>query len=184
MARVNLGKTIVPYPMPVSLVGAKVEGRVNFLAVAWLTMVGYNPPQIAVVLNKNHYTNAGIKQNRAFSVCFPSREMLQKTDYCGIKSGKTVDKSQLFGVFYGESLEAPLIEECPLNVECRLEKVIDNVTHEIFIGEIMGVYAQDSVLSEGKIDLKKSDPILLAQSAQAYYALGEKIGEAWKAGKE
>ena len=88
MDKINLGSTIPAYPMPVSLVGAHVDGKPNFLAVAWFTMVSYKPPRIAIALGKGHYTNPGIKENKTFSVCLPSEDMAEITDYCGLVSGK------------------------------------------------------------------------------------------------
>jgi len=99
MDKINLGSTIPAYPMPVSLVGAHVDDKPNFLAVAWFTMVSYKPPRIAIALGKGHYTNPGIKENKSFSVCLPSEDMAEVTDYCGIVSGKKTDKSGLFDLF-------------------------------------------------------------------------------------
>ena len=95
--------------MPVSLVGAHVDGKPNFLAVAWFTMVSYKPPRIAIALGKGHYTNPGIKENKTFSVCLPSEDMAEITDYCGIVSGNKTDKSEIFDLFYGELKTAPMI---------------------------------------------------------------------------
>ena len=91
MEKINLGATIPAYPMPVSLVGAMVEGKPNFMAVAWFTMAAYKPPRMAFVLGKGHYTIPGIRENKAFSVCIPSEDMVELTDYCGIVSGKKTD---------------------------------------------------------------------------------------------
>ncbi|MEI6852823.1 MAG: flavin reductase family protein [Bacteroidota bacterium] len=184
MKKINLGKGIVSYPMPVALVGAKVNGKANFLTVAWISMVGYNPPKIAISLGKRHFTNKGIKEHQAFSICFPSQHQIKITDLCGLISGEKEDKSKLFDVFYGESQEAPMINEFPLNVECKLDKIIDNGANETFIGDITGMYADEDVLTDGKVDFDKLDPILLTQTDSAYRSLGKKTGQAWKIGKE
>ena len=136
MEKINLGSTIPAYPMPVSLVGAHVNGRPNFLTVAWFTMVSYSPPRIAIALGKSHFTNPGIKENKSFSVCLPAEYMVEKTDYCGIVSGKKSDKSDIFELFYGELETAPMIRDCPLCVECQLVEVVESSRNEIFIGEI------------------------------------------------
>ena len=102
MDKINLGSTIPAYPMPVSLVGTHVNGKPNFLAVAWFTMASYKPPRISIALGKGHYSNPGIKGNKTFSVCLPSEDMVEVTDYCGIVSGKKHDKSKIFDLFYGE----------------------------------------------------------------------------------
>jgi flavin reductase (DIM6/NTAB) family NADH-FMN oxidoreductase RutF len=88
--------------MPVVLVGANVNGKANFLALAWFMAAAHDPPKVAVALNKAHYTNQSIKQNRTFSVCMPSEDLVQATDYCGLVSGFEADKSRVFDVFYGK----------------------------------------------------------------------------------
>ena len=184
MKKINLGSTIPVYPMPVSLVGAHVNGKPNFLAIAWFTMACYNPPMISISLGKGHYTNPGIKENEAFSVCLPSEDMVEITDYCGIVSGKKTDKSGIFDVFYGELKTAPMIKDCPLCIECKLDKVVDNGRNEMFIGQIIGVYTEERFLTEGKLDFNKMKPLILSQPDTSYWKLGEKIADAWSIGKQ
>ena len=85
--------------MPVTIVGANVEGKPNFMPIAWCSIVEHSPPMIAISASKNHYTNKGIKENGTFSINIPSIDMIEITDYIGIKSGKDIDKSELFEVF-------------------------------------------------------------------------------------
>jgi len=183
MDKINLGSTIPAYPMPVSLVGAHVEGKPNFLAVAWFTMASYKPPRMAIALGKGHYTNPGIKENKAFSVCLPSVDMLEVTDYCGIVSGKKTDKSSIFDVFYGELKTAPMIKDCPLCMECKLVETVESSLNEIFIGEIIGTYTEERFLSDGKLDFKKMRPFILSQPDTSYWTLGEPVAKAWSIGK-
>ena len=184
MEKINLGSTIPAYPMPVSLVGAHVDGKPNFLAVAWFTMVSYKPPRIGAALGKGHYTNPGIKENKAFSLCLPSEEMVEKTDYCGIVSGKKTDKSDVFDLFYGELKAAPMIKDCPLCVECRLVEVVDAGVDEIFMGDIVGTYTEEQFLSDGKLDFGKMKPLILSQPDTSYWTLGERLAAAWNIGKK
>lgn len=184
MEKVNLGATIPAYPMPVALVGAHVEGKPNFLAVAWFSMASYKPPMIAIALGKGHYSNVGIKENKTFSVCLPSEDMVEVTDYCGIVSGKKTDKSRLFDLFYGELKTAPMIKDCPISAECKLIRVVENGANEIFIGEIVGTYTEQRFLSEGKLDFRKTKPIILSQPDTTYWKLGEQLAKVWSIGKE
>jgi flavin reductase (DIM6/NTAB) family NADH-FMN oxidoreductase RutF len=184
MEKVNLGATIPAYPMPVALVGAHVEGKPNFLAVAWFSMASYKPPMIAIALGKNHYTNPGIKENKTFSVCLPSEDMVEVTDYCGIVSGKKTDKSKLFDLFYGDLKNAPMIKDCPVSVECKLIRVVENGANEMFLGEIVGTYTEQRFLSEGKLDFRKTKPIILSQPDTTYWKLGDQFAKAWSIGKE
>ena len=184
MDKINLGSRIVNYPMPVSIVGAHVNGKPNFLTIAWLSMVNYNPPKMAIILGKPHYTNQGIKESGSFSVCFPSVDLLEKTDYVGIVSGRKEDKSGIFDIFYGELKNAPMIKECPLCIECKLDKIVDNGSNEMFIGDITGVYTEEQYLSSDKIDFEKINPVILSQNNTEYWSLGKKIGKAWSIGNK
>ena len=183
MDKINLGSTIPAYPMPVSLVGAQVGGKPNFLAVAWFTMVSYKPPRIAIALGKGHFTNAGIKENNTFSVCLPAKDMVTVTDYCGIVSGKKIDKSQIFNLFYGELKTAPMIQDCPLTIECKLVETVKSGLNEIFIGDIAGVYTEKRFLTNGKLDFRKMEPLILSQPDTSYWSLGEPLADAWRIGK-
>ncbi len=184
MDKVNLGSTIPAYPMPVSLVGAHVDSKPNFLAVAWFSMVSYKPPRIAIALGKGHFTNPGIKENKTFSVCLPSEDMAEITDYCGIVSGKNTDKSEIFDLFYGELDSAPMIKDCPLNMECRLVETVESSLNEIFIGEIVGTYTEERYMTDGKSDFKKMKPLILSQPDTSYWRLGDPLGKAWSIGKK
>ncbi len=183
MEKINLGPTIPAYPMPVSLVGAHVNGKPNFLAVAWFTLVGSRPPRIAIALGKGHHTNPGIKENRSFSVCIPSEDMVEATDYCGLVSGKKTDKSRVFDLFYGKMDTAPLIKDCPLCMECALVDVLEGDSNELFIGEILGVFTEEKFLTDGKPDFGKMKPLILSQPDTAYWGLGEQVARAWHSGK-
>jgi flavin reductase (DIM6/NTAB) family NADH-FMN oxidoreductase RutF len=182
--KIDLGAKVVPYPMPVVLVGANVKGKANFLAAAWFMAAGISPPKVAVTLNKTHYTNQGIKDNKTFSVCIPSMDMMKAADYCGIVSGLKADKSGVFDVFYGKLKTAPMIAECPVNLECSLDKVIDNGSHEMFIGDIVSTFTEEKYLTAGAVDTKKVNPFMLSLNDRIYYALGEQKGKAWEEGKD
>lgn len=182
--KVDLGAKIAPYPMPVVLVGANVKGKANFLAVAWFTAAGISPPKVAIALNKAHYTNQGIKDNKTFSVNVPSEDMVKAIDYCGLVSGLKGDKSGVFEVFYGKLKTAPMIAECPVSLECSLDKVVDNGGHEMFVGEIVSTFTEEKYLTAGAVDLKKVKPLLLSMNDALYCGLGEPMAKAWEAGKD
>lgn len=181
--KIDLGAKVPSYPMPVVLVGAKVKGKPNFLAVAWVTVAAHTPPRVAVALNKAHFTNQGIKENKTFSVCIPSEDMIEATDYCGLFSVSKADKSGVFDVFYGKLKTAPMIEECPVNLECGLDKVVDNGSHEMFIGDVVSTYTEKKYLTGEAVDLRKARPFVLSLYERQYYALGEPAAKAWNVGK-
>ena len=173
------------YPSLTVLVGAEVEGRVNFVTIAHVGILNHGQPQyLSFGINKAHFTNAGIRENKAFSVNVPGRGLMVETDYAGLVSGKDTDKSGLFEVFYGETPHAPLIKACPVCMECRLHEVLDYGRHEIFVGEIMATHADPAVLTDGRIDPAKADPLLFDFGTVCYYGLGEKLGPCWSVGKK
>lgn len=112
--KIKINNNVFVYPMPVTLLGANVKGKVNFMALGWVTRVNANPPMLGIGVHKSHYTTEGIKENKSFSVNFPEAEMIIETDYCRLVSGENVDKSSLFEVFYGELETTPMIRECTL----------------------------------------------------------------------
>lgn len=181
--KTSIGNNVFVYPMPVTLVGTEFEGRANFMAVGWVSRVNANPPYIGIGINKNHYTVKGILENRSFSINFPSADMVEKTDYCGIVSGRKEDKSKLFEVFYGKFEAAPMIKECPLNLECGLVETMEFPTNYFFIGEILAAYSEEQYLTEGRPDMEKMKPLLLTMPDNSYWTTGEYKGAAWEIGR-
>ena len=184
MGKIRAAFNHPPVPMPVCLVGANVGGKPNFEAIAWFSFVDYNPYCIGVSSEKSHFTNKGIVQNKTFSVNMPSSELVAATDYCGITSGEKIDKSKIFDVFYGDLKTAPMINECPANVECKLIHTI-NLSHtDLFIGEIANIYIDEECLRAGKPDLKRLNPLILEDIVGDYWSLGEKVAKAFVIGKK
>ncbi len=184
MHKINVGANIYPYPMPVTLVGAIVEGRANFMAVAWMNRANRNPPLFVAAFNKRRYTVAGIRENRTFSINFPSVDLIEKADYCGLVSGRKTDKSTVFEVFYGELETAPMIQECPLCIECSLFDIVELPTNLLILGESVGAYTEDRYLTDGKLDVHKLKPVVLTMPDNNYWAVGDHVAGAWSVGKK
>ena len=167
---------------PAVIAGAIVNGRANFLTLGNYGGISPRPvPIVYISVNKAHYTNAGIRENGYFSINWPSRDLVQKTDYVGLVSGKTVDKSNVFTVFYGSADKAPMIQECPVNIVCKLLQTVDLPTQEVFIGEVVETYVNKDCCDGDKPVLKKVNPIFLGGGC--YWELGNKCGDAFKDGK-
>ena len=98
-------------------------------------------------------------------------------------TGKKTDKAALFDIFYGELKTAPMIGQCPVNMELRLHDVLDYHTHEIFIGELIQTYADEAAVTGGKIDIAKLRPLLFDMASVRYWSLGPAVGKCWNAGK-
>jgi flavin reductase (DIM6/NTAB) family NADH-FMN oxidoreductase RutF len=172
------------YPMPVTLLGTLVDGKPDFMTLGWVTRVNANPPTIGCGVGRHHHSVRGIEENRTFSINFPSADMVEKTDYCGLVSGKNTDKASLFDVFYGELGTAPMITECPLSLECQLETVVENPTNNFYIGEIIASYIEERYLTDGVPDIQKINPLLLTMPDNRYWTVGGCAGEAWSLGKK
>jgi flavin reductase (DIM6/NTAB) family NADH-FMN oxidoreductase RutF len=183
MEKIPVGQNFF-IPMPVVLVGTQVNGKDNFMTAGWCSRANANPPMILCGIGNHHYTPRGIAETRTFSVNIPSSGMLEKVDYCGLVSGEKTDKSGVFNVFYGTLKTAPMIRECPVNLECRLVHELRLPTNTIFVGEISGAYADPGVMKEGKPDFAAIDPLLLTMPDNRYWTLGRHAGDAWSAGKK
>jgi len=187
MGKLLMGPQTLIYPMPALLVGANVDDKPNFMAVAWGGIANGEPPMISVAIRHQRYTLKGIKQNMTFSVNVPSTDMVSETDYCGIISGAKFNKAQVcrFKVFYGRLDKAPLIEQCPVNLECKVVHILDLGSHSLVIGQIEETHVSDNCLTDGKPDVNKIKPFIYTTSpAIQYQALGKVIAKAFNIGKE
>ena len=167
-------------PMPVVMVGTKLEGKANFMTVGWVTRVNSVPPMIGIGINKAHLTNANIRASGRFSICFPNTKLVKETDHCGIISGHKKDKSELFDIFYG-SLDVPMIKECPINCECQLVQTVELPTNTFFIGEIKGVWADKSAMNGDKLSFDLADLFILTMPDNQYRAITKPFAKAFDA---
>lgn len=171
----NLGNLLALYPKPMTVVGAEIEGKVNWLVVGHTGGIGHD--RILVIMSKSHYTNQGIKQSKQHSVNLVSREMLPKADYVGSVSGTTVDKSEVFAYHIGEN-GTPVIDVSPLTMECEVVDIYETDGFDNFICAIVNTYASPDVLgSNGKLDYTKLKPVLFEFPTYSYLVTGEVIGK-------
>lgn len=187
MAKVSIGARTLLYPLPTVLVGANVDGKPNFMAVAWCGIVNSRPPMMSVSLQHPRYTLKGIKQNSTFSVNIPSVDKMLETDYCGIFSGAQRDKVAdcKFTVFYGKLQNAPMINECPVNIECRVIQTMMLPSHQLIVGEVADIHVTDSCLTDGEPDVMKIKPFLwVARPTDEYWTFGKPVGKAHSMGRE
>ncbi len=187
MAKVTMDNKTLVYPMPAFLIGANVDDKPNFMTAAWAGIGGSTPPIITVAIRHSRYTLKGIKQNMNFSVNVPSVDLVKETDYCGIMSGAKVDKVEAckFKVFYGKLDTAPLIEQCPVNLECKALHILDVGSHALIVGRIEETYVSEDCLTNGEPDVDKIKPLIYVTApARRYQAFGEVMGKAFSIGKE
>jgi len=188
MKKVTLGPQTLVYPMPAFLIGANVGEKPNFMTAAWSGIAASTPPMLTVALQHHRHTLKGIRENGTFSVNVPGTNLVVETDYCGIVSGSTkANKAEdcRFTVFYGKLKNAPLIEQCPVNLECKVVHTLALGSHTLIVGQIEEVHVSENCVSEGAPDPARIDPIIFVMGANnAYFRLGEKIAPAFKIGKQ
>ena len=184
MGKTKIGPKTVLYPMPSVLVGTVIENRANFMTAAWSGIACSSPPSISVAIQPPRYTYKGVQENETFSINIPSADMAKAVDYCGIYSGKNTDKSKLFSVFYGSIETAPLIEECPVNFECRMTHALELGSHTLFIGQIIETHVSNDCFDGKKIITDMVNPLIFTASTRQYHSLGEAIGPAFNIGKK
>lgn len=181
----NLGVIPALYPMPVLMVAAYDEnGKVNVMNAAWGQICDMD--KIILFLDEDRKTLANMKVSGAFSVSLADEAHMKEADFFGIASGNRMeDKFERTGLHAEKSdkVNAPVIEEFPLVMECRLIEIVN--TENVFgiVGEIVNVKAEEGVLAEdGKVDVSRLHALIFDQFRNGYYVTGEKVGQAWNAG--
>ena len=171
----NLGSVLALYPKPMTVIGAEVYGKVNWLVVGHTGIIGHD--RILVSMSKSHYTNQGIRETKRLSVNLVSREMLSKADYVGSVSGASVDKSEVFAYHWGEN-GTPVIDASPLAMECDVVDIYETEDFDNFVCSIANTYAAPEVLdADGKLDYTRLKPVLFEFPTYSYIATGEIIGK-------
>ena len=184
MNKKTFGPKTFLYPMPVVIVGAKIEGKPNFNTIAYCGVVQGKPPMIGISMAKNRFTYQGIIKYRKFSINIPGENLLELIDYVGIVSGKNIDKSGLFKIFYGKLKSVPMIKECPINMECELFDRMDfGGKNDFLVGKVIETYCSDNCITEGFPDIEKIRPVLLAREDMKYWSTGHYLGKALEIGK-
>ena len=186
LMKMSLGAKTLVYPTPVFVVGTYDKaGKPNVMTAAWGGICCSQPPCVAVSLRRATYTHGNILTRKAFTISIPSADYVKQVDYFGLVSGRDVDKFKATKLTPVKSdlVDAPYVQEFPLVVECRLAQVIELGLHTQFVGEVIDVKAEDSVLaSGGLLDIKRVRPLTFTPDTQAYYGVGEMVGQAFSVG--
>ena len=183
----DLGVLPALFPMPVLMIGTYGEdGKIDVMNAAWGQICDND--KIIISLTKTHKTVANINHSKAFTVALADRKHVDVADYYGIVSGnKVADKFERSGyhAIKSEHVNAPIIEEFPLVMECELFEIIETESIYGVVGKIVNVKAEEEILSDnGKVDVAKLDAIMFDQFQNGYYAVGDKVAKAWNAGME
>lgn len=166
------------YPLPVVLVSvAGTAGQQNVFTVAWTGTVCSDPPMVCISVRPQRYSYDMICHTREFVINLTTEQLAFATDYCGVKSGRDIDKWKAMNLtpLPAKEVHAPLIAESPVNIECRVEEIRELGSHHMFIASVVCVHAGKDYMDEsGKFDLSIAKPIVYSHGT--YYALGRPVG--------
>ena len=183
----NIGPELGICPTPVVLVGTYDENdKPNLITLAWVGVCCSDPPSVQVSIRRGRHTYAAIAARKVFSVNVPSAKYVVEADYVGLASGKNADKFDVTKLTPArcQVVDAPMVAEFPISMECRLAHTLVVGTHDMFIGEIVACWVDDAVLDgEGKPDPHKIDPMAYA-IGEGYFGLGSFIAASYDAGKK
>lgn len=183
----SFGAQTLLAPTPVMVIGSyDAEGRPNVMNAAWGGICSSDPPSLAVSIRPGRYTFENIQHTGAFTVNVPSADQVRYADYAGLVSGRTVDKFKETGLTAVPSacVNAPIIQEFPLVIECIVLYTFELGVHVQIVGQIMDVKAEESVLDEaGNVSVAKLAPLCFSPLDGTYYRLGEAAGKAFTVGK-
>jgi flavin reductase (DIM6/NTAB) family NADH-FMN oxidoreductase RutF len=171
---------------PIFIVGANVGGKANFMEVGGGGSISFNPPMIALPIQPHRYTLKGILENRTLSVNIPTVSMAREADYTGIVSGADRDKARdcHFQVFYGKLKTAPMIDQCPLTMECSLMHILNSNSHTIVIGRIDASYVSGEFVTDGKLNVGDMNALLWMPNKGDYVGVGGAAGKCRAIGRE
>ena len=179
MGRVDFKPGNMLYPLPAVLVSCSDQnGNDNLLTVAWTGTVCSDPAMVSISVRKERYSHQMIRETGEFVINLTTAELVRAVDFCGVRSGKDVDKwaEMKLHKLPAEKVKAPMLEESPVNIECKVTQILELGSHDMFLAEVMAVNVDESLLDE-KGTLHLSDADLLAYSHGRYYGLGDCIGK-------
>ncbi|MDF2891387.1 MAG: flavin reductase protein [Clostridia bacterium] len=166
------------YPVPSVMVSCRnLQGENNIITIAWTGIICSDPAMLYISVRPERHSYQMIKETREFVVNIPNSKLAFAVDFCGVKSGKSINKFEHLKLTPAKSniVAAPFIDECPVSLECKVKDVIQLGSHDMFIAEIMCVNVDDSLLdSKGKLHLNKAD--LICYNHGEYRTLAESLG--------
>ncbi len=189
MSKTSFEPQKILFPMPVSLVVTGNMEKSNIVTIAWVTLLTSAPPTLGISVGTKGFSGNEILNNKHFTVNIASADIMVEADFCGINSGKDVDKFQRTGFtkLPSKHIPSPIIKECPLNIECELveSSIVGRTNH--FVGKILQVHMDTDKLKDtekpGSYIPEAMNPLIYMGGAREYRTLGEKIGDAYSIGK-
>ncbi len=177
MKKIDFKGSVVLNPVPVVLITSKnSEGKENVFTVAWTGTICTKPPMLSISIRLERLSYDYIKESMEFTVNLPTAELTKKVDYCGVRSGRTVDKikEMEFTMVPGEKVGSSYIQECPINIECRVKNIIPLGTHDLFLAEVLTSHIDENLLDEnGKIHFEEAN--LINYCHGEYFPMSKKV---------
>ncbi len=166
------------YPLPVVMVSmADRDGKNNIITVAWAGTICTNPPMVSISVRPERYSYPILKDTGEFVLNLTTKELVYATDYCGVKSGRDIDKFAALGLtpLRADQVKAPLIAESPVNIECRVREVKALGSHDLFLADVVAVHADEKYMDENRrFHLEKAEPVVYSHGT--YYLCKEELG--------
>ncbi|MCI9032850.1 MAG: flavin reductase family protein [Lachnospiraceae bacterium] len=179
MAKTNFKAGNMLYPLPAVLVSvADKQGNTNILTIAWAGTVCTNPPMVSISVRPSRFSHHMLMESREFVINLTTKELVFATDYCGVKSGREVDKWKELHLtpLVSQEVAAPSIAESPVNIECKVERVEHLGSHDLFLASVVAVRVDNRYMDQnGSFHLEKAQPIVYSHGE--YYDLGAKLGK-------
>lgn len=167
------------YPLPAVMVSVSDrEGRDNIITVAWAGTICTNPPMLSISVRPERYSYHMLVETKEFVVNLTTEQLCFATDYCGVRSGRDVDKFKEMKLTKEKAskVKAPMIKESPVNIECRVRKIEELGSHHMFLADVVAVHADEAYLDEkNKFDLSLAKPLVYSHGE--YYSMGKRLGK-------
>lgn len=178
MSKINWKPGTFIYPIPVVMVSSGTMEKSNIITVAWTGILNTNPAMCYISMRPERHSYNIIKESGEFVINLTTQKLAYATDWCGVKSGKNVDKFKEMKLTKeeGKFVKAPLIKESPISIECKVKEIIPLGSHDMFMAEVLSIDVDEKYIDEkGAFDISKCD--LIAYANGGYYPLGDKIGK-------
>ncbi|MDR3597627.1 flavin reductase family protein [Clostridium sp.] len=176
MDKINFNGSVILNPVPVVLVTSKNKaGKTNVFTVGWTGTINTKPPMLYISVRPERLSYEYIKETMEFVVNLPSSDLVKKVDYCGVRSGKKNDKiaEMNFTLKEGHNISVPYIDECPVNIECKVKNIIPLGTHDMFIAEVVGSHVNEDLFDDkGKIHFENAN--MMSYCHGEYFPLAKK----------
>lgn len=177
MAKISWKPGNMIYPLPAVMVTCRDQGTDNIITIAWTGTICTNPPMTYISVRPERHSYEMIKNSREFVINLTTKELARATDFCGVRSGRDLDKFQETGLTKGEAqvVSAPIIEESPVHIECQVDEILPLGSHHMFTAKVVNIMVDDIYMEEnGRFALEKTNPLVYSHGG--YFESGKQLG--------